>query len=345
MPVIKGNGYGHGMFEVASILLSNAHYFAVVFTEEALALRDRGITTPILVFSPVSFDSRTLMRAIRKDISFTVYDRYSYRALAEAAEKVKKRVRVHINIDTGMTRLGLDSKRHHALLTDICSHPYLLPEGLYSHLSSADTDPEFSRLQCEHFQSDVEEAEQLHCSIRYQHILNTPGSMLQEVLPGNMVRIGKGIYGLTPSSDLVSKRVEEAHPSFSLTPALTWKTRIIQIRNVPKGVAVGYGQTYVTEEQKKLAILPVGFADGYRRSLSNVGEVVVKKKRCPIRGRVCMNNLIVDVSHVSTARVGDDVVLFGSGGVPIDQLASCAESITTEFVSGIHPDLPRVIVS
>ena len=340
MPVIKGNAYGHGMREVAGILADAAEHFAVVFIEEALELRESGITKPILVFSTVTDDRETLCEAIRKDISFTVYDRHSFTDISEAAAETGKPAHVHVNVDTGMTRLGLRTERSDDPLADICADPHLVLDGIYSHLASPD-DTESLREQCRRFDRAVAAAEKAHCKIKYRHILSTGGVMARTEFPGNIVRVGKGICGLALKPD----------DTFPLRQALAWKTRVIQVRAVGKGVAVGYGGSYVTERDSVLAVLPVGFADGYHRSLSNSGEVLIRGVRCPIRGKVCMNNLIIDVSHVADPQVGDIAVLVGGADgaesgerITPYELAEKAGTVTTEILANITPLLPRFTV-
>ena len=342
MAVVKSNAYGHGMIEAAKLLEKKIDFFAVVFIEEALELRRHGIRKPILVFSTVTFDKKKLARAIRDDISFSVYDDESYWRINNAAKRSRKPAIVHINVDTGMSRLGFSNDGHEQAISRVCGGNLTI-QGLYSHLSSADSDIPFTKKQCDRFTEAVAAAEDAHCDIPYQHILNTPGAMLG-IDAGNLARIGLGLFGLSPS-DLSEREAKKLFRSFKLKPALSWKTRVIQVRTVDANTSVGYGRTYRTREKTTLATIPIGFADGYSRSLSNNGEVLIKGKRCPIRGNVCMSNIMVDVSSVSNTKPGDEVVLIGTSGkqvISVNDIAARRNTNLSEVVTAIPESIPRI---
>ena len=346
MPVIKSNAYGHGAVRVAKLLeQTKVPYFAVVFLEEALALRNGGIETPILVFSTNLFDTAMVIEAIQKDITFTIYNKDSCTQLNHIAKKVKKKALVHVNIDTGMTRLGFRENEYRKTIAKVCASEYLTIQGIYSHLSSADSNMRYTHAQCMKFKKAVAEAEASHCHMQYKHILNTPGSMLGIPI-GNIARIGRGIYGLPPSKSLM-ERIRTTHDKkISLARALTWKTRVMQVHHVEKNTSIGYNGTYITKKKSDIATLPIGFADGYPRLLSNRGEVLIKGKRCPVRGRVCMNNIIVDVSAVrGSIRPGDEVTIIGTNGketiTPAD-IAEKARTTQSEIVATIPEHIPRI---
>ena len=343
MAVIKSNAYGHGMVETAALLEKKVDFFAVVFIEEALELRKRGIRKPILVFSTVTFDGKKLERAIRENIAFTVYDDESYRRISASARRIRKRAVVHINTDTGMSRLGFSAGEHEKAITRVCGNSYLDIQGLYSHLSSADTDIPFTKQQCRRFTEAVHAAEDAYCDIPHTHILNTPGAMLG-INVGSLARIGLGLFGLPPS-DLSVRHAKKITSLFSLKPAMSWKTRIIQLRHVGKGTDVGYGRTYRTRKETDLATVPVGFADGYSRSLSNAGEILIRGKRCPIRGRICMSNIMIDVSGVRGVKPGDEAVLIGTSGgetITVEEIARKRDTNLSEIATTIPETIPRV---
>ena len=342
MAVIKSNAYGHGLTTMADLLRGRVRYFSVAFIEEALALREVGIEHPILVFSTITFDRSLIERAIRESISFTVYDNESHRCISSVARSIREPALVHVNVDTGMSRLGFSEDRGGALLETVCDDPFLTLEGLYTHLSSAASDVAFTQEQCEHFEQVVAETERVHCTISYQHVLNTPAAMLG-IRIGNVARIGLGLFGLSPAFSL--KYVQSIDKKFSLKPALSFKTRIIQVREVLKGTGIGYGRSYIAKGQSVIAVVPIGFSDGYSRGLSNCGEMLVKGKRCPVRGRVCMNNTMIDVTGVSGVKPGDEVVVIGSSGkerITADAIADVLDTTSTEVVTMISESLPRV---
>lgn len=343
MAVVKSNAYGHGMVNMAKLLERSVSFFAVVFIEEALELRESGIRKPILVLSTVTFNKETLEEAIRKHITFTVYDDESYRRISNAARSIQKTAAVHINTDTGMTRLGFNKNRYEEVIAGVCGNSHLTIQGLYSHLSSADSDLSFTRKQCEQFEKAVEAAERVHCDIRYKHLLNTPGVMLG-IHAGNIARIGLGLFGLPPS-DLSMREARKIYRSFKLKPALSWKTRVIQVRQVGKNTDVGYGRSYRTKKETIIATIPVGFADGYSRALSNKGAVLIQGTRCPVRGNVCMNNLMVEVPGVENVKPGDEVVLIGSDSretITVAEIAKQRNTNPAEVVTAISENIPRL---
>ncbi len=344
MPVVKSNAYGHDAVRVAKLLEHKVNHFGVVFLEEALELRKHGIRTPILAFSATLFDTATVIEAIRENISFTVYDKGSYMQLNRIARNIRKKALVHVNIDTGMTRLGFNNHDdYEKTIAGVCANKHLTIQGIYSHLSSADSDVKYTEKQCRIFEEAVAQAEAAHCIMRYKHILNTPGSALG-ISIGNMARIGRGLYGLQTKGSI--EKIQKAfEKQYSFAPALSWKTRVIQVHTTDQHTSIGYGRTYRTRKKSMIATLPVGFADGYPRILSNRGEVLIKGKRCPVRGRVCMNNIMVDVSAGRDIRTGDETVIIGTSGketiTPRD-IAEQARTTQSEIVTMIPKHIPRV---
>lgn len=343
MAVIKSNAYGHGMVQMAKLLESEVSFFAVVFVEEALVLRSAGIRKPILVLSTTVFDKEVVEVAIRKDITLTVYDDVSYRRIVAVAKRIQKTAKVHINVDTGMARLGFDISADGGRVVKVCGSKHLNVQGLYSHLSSADSDVVFTRKQCEQFKKIAEAVQLAHRGVRHTHLLNTSGAMLG-IDVGTIARIGLGLLGLSPSG-LSMSRAKRLYRSFELKPALTWKTKVIQVRQVKKNTDVGYGRSYRTKKESVLATIPVGFADGYSRSLSNKGSVLIQGVRCPIRGNVCMNSTVVEVPIALLVKPGDEVTLIGSDGRETVDAAGIAKQRGTnpyEVVAAISESIPRL---
>ena len=343
MPVIKSNAYGHGLVEVAQLLEPKVEYFGVVFLEEALQLRQAGITKPILVFSTMTHNKEAVIQGIQQRISFTVYNEESYKRLEEIAETTHQTALIHINVDTGMTRLGFNQNEHKTYINKMCHSPNIKIQGIYSHFSSADNEFRYTNLQCKRFEEAVQATKQVYEGLEYQHILNTPGAMLGFQV-GNIARIGLGIYGLIPS-ELSLEQAHKIQQSFRLKPALEWKTKIIQIREVGEETSVGYGRSYITARNETLAILPVGYANGYSRELSNCGEVLINGVRCKVRGRICMNNTIIDVSHISDIQEQNEVVLVGKSRtdtITVAEIAQKTNTVPAEVITTIDTNTPRV---
>ena len=342
MGVVKSNAYGHGLVETAKALAPHLTSFGVVFIEEALTLRESGNTLPILVFSTTTFEQALLQQAIENDITLSIYDSDSYEQIRSAAKACNKPARVQVNIDTGMSRLGFSKEQYTATIIKLCRDEHLILEGIYSHLSSADTNVVVTKQQCDQFEEHCAEAEAVGCTEGERHILNSPAVLLG-CRSGTMARIGLGLFGLSPSP-ITLESVRVHHPTFLLYPALSWKTRVMHLHTVEKNKGIGYGGMYTTKEKTLLATLPVGFADGYRRAFSNKGEVLIKGVRCPVRGRVCMNNTMVEVTHLPTIAVGEEVVLLGASGeayLTAEELAEQIDSNPAEIVSSISESLPR----
>ena len=341
MAVVKSNAYGHGLSPMVKILEDQVQHFSVVFIEEAMQLRDLGVQKPILVFSTVIFDQELIAEAIRRDISFTIYDRESYQRISAVAEAIKKTASVHINMDTGMSRLGFSDES--CPVDVVCRNKSLRVDGLYTHLSSADSDPTYTREQCERFKKVLKDTESMNHIIPYKHILNTPAAMLGIDI-GNVARLGLGLFGLSPG-DTALAEAKKLDSDFNIQPALSFKTRVIQVRQVKKGTSIGYGRTYQAERDITEAIVPIGFADGYNRALSNRGEMLIKGVRCPVLGRICMNNIMLDVTEVPNVAVGDEVVIIGESEgetITAHDIAQKLDTVATEIVTVIPDHLPRI---
>jgi alanine racemase len=248
-------------------------------------------------------------------------------------------------VETGTHRQGVWFEEIAGFAQAVARLPGVVIEGAYTHLATAEdtADDSYLRLQVERFNHSLEMLAQVGIQPRYRHMAATAAAMLAPQSRGNLVRLGIGMYGLWPSLDTQVAMHERSGGNFALWPALRWKTRIVQLARVPKGEPVGYGLTYRTRRASQLAVLPVGYADGYDRHLSNIGEVLVRGEIAPVVGRVMMNMTIVDVTDSPTVQVGDEVILLGPE-MPADRLATQVGTINYEIVTRISPLLPRVIV-
>ncbi|HEU5382486.1 MAG TPA: alanine racemase, partial [Ktedonobacteraceae bacterium] len=306
---LKADGYGHGALKIARTALHNgASMLGVATVSEAIPLREAGITAPILVFGYVPLWQ--MREAVRLDLTITVYSLDSAQALARAAEALGKTVRVHVKVDSGMGRLGVRSEQIDEILSLLHAIRLLSGlelEGIFTHFARADTiDLSHAYLQLSRFRRvlHVIEAEGLRPPL--VHAANSAATLNLPEARFDMVRPGISLYGLDPSPEV---RLPEG-----FRPALSFKTQVAQVKLIPAGECISYGCTYITERPTEIAVLPVGYADGFRRAPVNWGSVLIHGQEAPLLGRVCMDQCMVDVSHIADVRVGDEVVLIGRQG-------------------------------
>ena len=338
MAVLKADGYGHGAVKVARTALNNgASWCGVASLNEAAVLRNAGIEAPILIlgFTPAWHAREALLR----DVALTVYDLDVARVYSRAARELNRVARVHIEVDTGMSRLGVLPEAAPAFIGAVAALPAVQVEGLYTHFSSADSNEAYTRLQLARFEQVLSAIGDLP-GLRYVHAANSAGALAYPEARFNLVRIGLAMYGLNPF-----------HPAslrpagLTLRPALTWKTTIAQVKTLPPGTPVSYGNRFVCQRETTIAVIPVGYADGFRRAPHTFGEVLVRGRRAPIVGTVCMDQAMIDVSHVPGVRLGDEVVLIGQQGderITAEDVAARLGTISYEVVSAILPRVPRV---
>ncbi len=342
MPVIKSNAYGHEIGLMGTFL--DAHTavdrMCVFSLGEALFLRSQGVTKPILVLGAYELNSKDLSAAITQHIILPVYRLDQAKAINATAKALHQKATVHLKIDIGTSRLGILP----STLTDFIKHikklPHLFIEGLFGHYASSEDDAYTTKKQ----QAIFEECRLLlekagFCDI-LAHTTCTAATILHPSTHYNAVRFGLGVYGLDASlkTRLCAK----------LKPALSWYTTIIQLKTVPTGTRISYGGTYTVKKPTKIATIPVGYWDGYdRAAFGNKAYVLVRGKRCPVRGRICMNITMIDVSAVKNVQVGDTVALIGTQknhSVTVDELAELAGTINYEIVTRINPLIPRKLV-
>ncbi len=340
--VVKSNAYGHGVDLVASVIEKNTDWFATVNLDEALYLRKLGIKKPILVLSYYPLDQ--VADAIKQNISLVVYEKEQVAALRKAASRLKKKARVHIKLDTGTSRLGIFIRDLLDFAELIQQSSDLEIEGVFSHFASSEEDLEYTRGQINLFELALLKLSAIGINPQIKHIACTAAALTFKNSHYNAVRVGIGLYGLWPSVK-AQKETKKLYPKFTLKPVLAWHTEIVQVKELKKGTFVGYGKTYQTKRDTKLAVLPVGYYEGYDRGFSNNSEVLIRGQRCPILGRICMNLMMIDVTGVKGVRVGDEVVLIGkqsSQEVTAEQLAGKL-TINYEVVARINPALPRIL--
>ena len=339
MAVVKADAYGHGAVPVARVLAEKCTFFGVSSIAEAMELRNADIQTPILVLGHTP--SAAFREAIQKDIRPSIFSLEAAKALSQEALKLGKSARFHFAVDTGMSRIGFPANEAAA---DICAEiahlPGVFAEGLFSHFATADcADLSRAKAQADRFDKFIEMLRQRGVHIPLCHLNNSAGVMN---FPNcyDMVRSGIVTYGLYPSNEVDTTRLD-------LIPALTWHSRVTHLQELPAGREISYGGTYVTTRPTKVATIPVGYADGYRRSLSGKFYVLIHGQKAPILGRVCMDQMMVDVSHIPDMAVGDEVILIGQYNaecITMEQIAEAAGSFNYEFMVGISRRVPRYYV-
>jgi alanine racemase len=342
MAMVKSNAYGHGIDLVSEAIQKDVDWFGTVNLEEAIQLRDLGISKPILVLS--YYDDDHIDEALRKNISLVVFDIRQIAKINTSAEKLNLKGRIHVKIDTGTTRLGIMPEEALDFIRELTKYPYVELEGIFSHLATAEDNTKYTGRQLKIFNDLTLQLLEEGLDIRIKHIACTASAVAFGVSRYDLIRLGIGLYGLS-SFKAYAKDKKTVLPD--LRPALSWKTKIVQIKKVPKNTFVGYSLTYKTPKASVLAVLPVGYNEGYDRKFSNNSVVLVHGIKCPVRGRVCMNLIIIDVSKVKDAKVGDEAVLIGSQEgekISADDLAERIDTINYEIVARLNPNIPRVLV-
>jgi alanine racemase len=338
LAVLKADAYGHGALTVARTTLNNgASFCGVASVNEAIKLRDGGIEAPILVlgYTPPWLAKKALLR----DITLTLYDSDVAQIYNRAAVELRRTARVHLKVDTGMGRLGLLPDQVIPFVESIQQLPNLDLEGIFTHFSVADEDDlSYTRWQLRRFRRVLEHLKEMGVTFRIIHCANSAATLRLPESHFDMVRLGLAMYGLPPSAHVPL-------PAGS-RPALTWKTSIAQVKTLPSGSYVSYGNTYQTEGEETIAVIPVGYADGFRRAPTRWQAVLVRGQRAPIVGRVCMDQTMINVDHIPGVRIGDEVVLIGKQGedeITANEVANWLGTINYEVVSEILARVPRVV--
>ena len=340
MAVVKADAYGHGAIQVARLLQDKCAFFGVSSMLEAMELRKAGLHTPILILghTPVNAYPTAVAAGIRP----TIFHYEDAQALSRAAQEVNLPAPFHFAVDTGMSRLGFQVSEESAdLCAKIAALPGLVPEGIFSHFATADcADLTRAKQQTERFDTFCDMLKARGIQIPIRHLNNSAGLMN---FPNHyeMVRSGIVTYGMYPSEEVPPEKLK-------LQPALQFLSRVSHVKLLPPGREISYGGTYVTTRETRVATVPVGYADGYRRSLSGKFYVLIHGRRAPILGRICMDQLMVDVSEIPETAVGDRVTLVGQDGdevITVEEIARAADSFNYEFVCGISRRVPRIYVS
>lgn len=340
MGVVKADAYGHGVLEVVRTLLDNGvTQLAVSMLDEAIQIRKMGIGVPILVLSYT--DPARADEIILNEVTQTVFSMELARALSDASVRLGKNVKIHVKVDTGMTRVGF-MPGYGAVknIMEISRMPGIIIEGLFTHFASADErDREYTMMQFERYMSLCTELARVGIHIPVRHVCNSAAIIQYPEMHLNMVRPGIILYGLYPSCEVPRN-------SIALRPAMTLKANVILVKDVDSDVCISYGRTFRTSRKSRIATIPIGYADGYTRLLSNKGKMIVNGEFAPVVGRICMDQCMIDVTDLKhDVHVGDEVVIFGSqngASISVDEIADEVGTLNYELVCIIGKRIPRV---
>ena len=340
--VVKTDGYGHGAVQIAKMLSPKDYMwgFAVATLDEALVLRRAGIEKPLLVLGCIFPDQREDM--IKHDIRMTLYTEEMAREVSELAVKMGKQAYIHIKLDTGMSRLGFMIEEETVeIIERISRMTNLALEGMYTHFAKADEiDKSFTEKQIKNYVWMKETLAQRGVTFQYYHCSNSAGIIDVPEANMDLVRAGISTYGLYPS--------EEVHKdNVPLKPAMELISHVAHVKWVEAGTPVSYGGTYITDRKTKIATIPVGYGDGYPRSLSNKGYVLIHGKKAPILGRVCMDQFMVDATEIDDVKYADKVTLVGNDGdekLPVEVLSGLSGRFNYEFVCDLGKRIPREFI-
>lgn len=337
MAIIKADGYGHGAAVLGDFLENEVDYYGVATIEEAMELREYGIKLPILILGYTS--PSQYVELVENNITQTVYNMEMAEEMSKAGVICGEKAKIHIAVDTGMTRIGFQADEAGiSAIEEISVLPCLTLEGIFTHFACADeVDKSYSKIQIERYDKFIGALEQKAINIPIKHMCNSAGIIEFDHHRFDMVRSGIITYGLYPSEDVNKNAIK-------LKPALEWKTHVVNVKTVNAGYGVSYGKTYITKRKTKIATLSIGYADGYPRALSSRARVLIHGKYAPIIGRICMDQMMIDVTHIDNVEIEDEVTLVGQDGnnvISVEELANMAGSFNYEFVCGIGNRVTR----
>lgn len=331
--VIKADAYGHGTSAVVrTALAAGADYLGVAILNEAIDLRRDGVTVPILVLGYTP--PQQAIRIVDNDVTQTIFDYELAQAISQAAEAVGQTAKVHIKIDTGMTRIGIRPEDAGDFVEAVAKLPGIEIEGVFSHFANADSqDKSYAWEQFDRFKKALALIEAKGLKIPIRHIANSAATLDMPETQLDMVRPGIIMYGLWPS-DEVDKKLD-------LKPAMKFKAKVSLVKDVPQEVSISYGREFFTDKPSRIATLPVGYADGWTRQLSGKASVLIRGQRAPIVGRVCMDQCMVDVTHIPGVSQGDIALLFGGEKLPAEEIAEKLGTINYEVICLVGKRVPR----
>jgi alanine racemase len=342
LAVVKADAYGHGLKHIAALLMqSGADLFGVANLSEAESIRSVGRGWPILMLGACL--PHEVEPAVRDDVMPTISSLAEARAFARAAMKLRKRAAVHVKVDTGMGRLGIEPGRAAELIAAIARMKAIRCDGIYTHYSSAEDEQDFSRAQAAQFEEIVRELRERKLCPPMIHANNSAALLHEPSTIYNLVRPGLLMYGIAPRG---VREVTISLPK-NIRPTLAFKCRVSFVKEIPKGTPLSYGRSFIAPRRMRVATITAGYGDGFPRAGSNRAEVLVRGKRCRVLGRITMDQALTDVSSVQTVRAGDEVVMIGaqkSEEITATELAGWCNTVCWEVLTGITQRVPRVYI-
>ncbi|MDD4956450.1 MAG: alanine racemase [Candidatus Omnitrophica bacterium] len=338
MAVVKANAYGHGIVETSRALVdAGINYLGVATVDEGLRIRKAGMTVPVLVMGSILREEAVI--AVKNDLTVTLCDLGVLSLLKDIAAGTGVRPKVHIEVDTGMGRIGVWHEEAVEFIKNVREEGSIELEGIYTHFSSAARDKVFTTMQIESFEKVLSGIEAAGINVRYKHAANSVAVVDWKRSHLNLVRTGILLYGVYPK--------EAFRKSFKLRPVMSLKTKIVYLKDAPVGRSISYGRTYITQKETKIATIPIGYADGYGRILSNKAEALIKGKFVKVVGIVTMDQTMLDVGDIGGVQVGDEVVLIGRQGfseIPIEKIAKHSGTIPYEILASVTDRVPRIYI-
>lgn len=328
MPVIKADGYGTYINKRLDII-NNFDIVAVAIVDEGVELRKIGYKKDIFILNQPCITE--IDKIIENDLSVGLCSN----EFLEEAKKKNSKLRVHIEIETGMGRTGVDLENLDSFIEKIKENSNIKVEGVYTHLSSADEDFEYTRIQLEKFEKGVEKVKE-NFDIKYVHSLASNGIINFKEYQHNLVRPGIIMYGYESGNGIKEE--------INLKPVATLKSKITFLKEVEENTSISYGRRYITKRKSKIATVPIGYADGLRRVLSNVGEVIINNQKAPIVGSICMDSFMVDVTDLENVNIGDDVYIWDNKNITLEEIAKKCDTINYEILSTIGKRVPRKFI-
>lgn len=337
--IVKGNAYGHGSEKMALLFEElGADYLGVAIPEEGVELRRVGVTIPILVLSAIA--DKQIAVCIDYDLSITAPSDERLELIEQVAQEKEKRAIVHIKIDTGMGRIGVNWQRVGKLVDPIKNAKHIYFEGIYSHFAKSDIDDDFTAIQINNFNQALDEFSENDIHFDIKHLANSGGILFHSDSHFDMVRAGMILYGLFEGRDHTDV--------IQLKPAMSWKTEVTYFKYVPAGMGIGYGHKYTAKQDTRLVTLPVGYADGYQRAMGPKGQVIINNMVYPIAGGICMDQMMIDIGPDGEAYKRDQVILVGkspSQKITFFDIAKWSDTSIYELLSQISYRVPRVYVN
>ena len=330
LTLVKANAYGHGAVPVSQFLQEKnlCEFLGVASVEEGLQLRQAGVTLPVLVLGSI-YPFEAFEYAIKNKLAVTIASLEAARAVCQIAGKLKQPAFCHVKQDTGMGRIGTRRGKVVEVLAELANRPYIVLDGLYTHLSSVETDPDYTEEQIGYYRDTLTNMQLRGIKVNYRHVAASSAIHARPDAHYDMVRPGHSAYGLEKGYE----------------PILSLKTRVVYVKDVPAGASISYGRSFVADKPMKVATLPLGYGDGYLRALSNKADVLIKGKRCRVLGNVTMDMMMVDITEVSPVNVGEEVVVVGKQGseeITLSELAQKAGTIDYELCTLLSARVPRI---